>query len=81
MRFNRCLKVNLKQHIVYVDSDTRRKLCKTTKYIRNSAVARENAQNSAKFYNQHNAEFRVLHQKFRLPPEVKKPLPWTPYIQ
>jgi hypothetical protein len=27
------------------------------------------------------AEFRMFFKKFRIPPEVKKALPWTPYTR
>jgi hypothetical protein len=31
-----------------------------------------------KFYCKNTAEFRMFFNKFRIPPEVKKALPWTP---
>jgi hypothetical protein len=32
-----------------------------------------------KIYYKNTAEFRVFFKKFRIPPEVKTALPWTPY--
>jgi hypothetical protein len=31
-----------------------------------------------KIYYKNTAEFREFFKKFRIPPEVKKALPWTP---
>jgi hypothetical protein len=55
------------------------------KYIRNSAKFRGIP---GKIYYKkyrgiprNSAEFRVFFKKFRIPPEVKKALPWTPYLR
>jgi hypothetical protein len=34
-----------------------------------------------KFYCKNNTEFCMFFKKFRIPPEVKKALPWTPYLE
>jgi hypothetical protein len=46
----------------------------------NFAEFRKISQSKCCIIPQNFAKFCVLHQKFRIPPDVKIRLPWTPYL-